>query len=88
VNNLRGRVVRDEYGKGSKSERTAVFLETAADRYLLRRKEGPAFSDARLEAYVGREVECDGFVVGTSVLAERIRVVGKRPRSGRAPRTE
>lgn len=75
VGGLLGRAVRGEYGKGSKSERVAVFLETASGRYILRRKTGPVFADAELEQYVGHEVECDGFVVGTTLLAERIRIV-------------
>ena len=75
VSGLRGGVVRGEYGKGSKSEREAVFLETTAGPYLLRRKTGPVFGDVELEQYVGHQVECDGFVVGTTLLAEKIRIV-------------
>jgi hypothetical protein len=75
VTALRGRVTQGEYGKGSKSEREAVFLETAEARYVLRRKSGPVFGDTELTRYVGQEVECDGFVVGTTLLAERIEVV-------------
>lgn len=72
---LRGRVTQGEYGKGSKSEREAVFIETTSGRYILRRKTGPVFGDAELTRYVGHEVECDGFVVGTTLLAERIEIV-------------
>jgi len=64
------------YGKGSKSEREVVFIETAdTKRYILRSKTGPAFDDTKLTQYVGHEVKCDGFVVGTTLLAERIEVV-------------
>ena len=63
------------YGKGSKSEREAVFLETPTGRYILRRKTGPVFGDAELTQYVGHQVECDGFVLGTTFLAERIQIV-------------
>jgi hypothetical protein len=73
---LRGRVTQGEYGKGSKSEREAIFLETAETRYVLRRKSGPVFGDPDLTKYVGQVVECDGFVVGTTLLAERIEAVG------------
>jgi len=76
VEKLRGRVTRGQYAKGSKSERDAVFLETASGRYILRRKDGPAFADPALDHYVGRTVECDGFLVGTTLLAERIGFVG------------
>jgi hypothetical protein len=75
VSSLRGRVMKGAYGKGSKSERKAVFIETADARYILRHKTGPAFGDTELTQYVGHEVKCDGFVVGMTLLAERIEVV-------------
>jgi hypothetical protein len=75
VTALQGRVTQGIYGKGSKSEREAVFLETSETRYVLRRKTGPVFGDTELTRYVGHEIECDGFVVGTTLLAERIEVV-------------
>jgi hypothetical protein len=75
VTALPGRVVRGAYGKGSKSEREAVFLETSATRYILRRKTGPAIGDKELTQYVGHQVVCDGFVLGTTFLAERIEIV-------------
>lgn len=75
VNQLRGRVTRGEYAKGSKSEREAVFLDTGDRRYLLRRKGGPVFADPELERFVGHEVECGGFLVGTTLLAERIELI-------------
>ena len=73
---LRGRVTYGPYAESSKSERDAVFIETADARYILRRKVGPVFGDADLMQYVGRQVECDGFLTGTTLLAERIEVVG------------
>ena len=75
VNALRGRVTHDLYGKGSKSEREADFIDTADAHYILRRKTGPVFGDPELTQYVGHLVECDGFLVGTTLLAERIEVV-------------
>ncbi len=75
VSAVHGFVTQGMYGKGSKSEREAVFLETADARYILRRKIGPVFGDTELTQYVGHEVECDGFVIGTTLLAERIGVV-------------
>lgn len=79
VKGLRGRVTRGLYAQGSKSKREAVFLETDKGRYVLRRKTGPVFGDPELEQYVGREVVCDGFLVATTFLAERIQSVGKYP---------
>ena len=75
VRKLRGRVTRGDYGKGSKSEREAVFIDTDHERYLLRRKGGPVFADAELEPYVGHLVECDGFLLGTTLLASSIQVI-------------
>jgi hypothetical protein len=72
---LRGRITKGIYGGGSKSEREAVFIETANGSYVLRRKAGPAFDDTELNQYVGHEVECDGFLLGKTLLGERIDVV-------------
>jgi len=73
VSHLRGKVVRGDYARGSKSERVAVFLDTDRGRFVLRRKTGPVFGDPALEPWVGKLVECDGFLAGTTLLAERIR---------------
>ena len=73
IENLRGMVTRSTYAKGTKSEREAVFIETEEGRYVLRRKGMPVFADAGLERYIGRVVACDGFLVGTTLLADRIR---------------
>jgi hypothetical protein len=75
VTAVHGRVTQGPYGKGSKSEREAVFIETADAHYILRRKTGPVFDDTKLTQYVGHEVECDGSLVGTTFLVERIEVV-------------
>ena len=71
---LGGDVVRAPFGAGSKSERQAIWLETARGRFVLRRKDGPAFGDKALEKYVGKRVSCDGFIVDYTLLAERIEV--------------
>ena len=75
VKELRGRVTRGIYGKGTKSERRAVFVETSRECYLLRRKLGPAFGDTELDRYVGRTVACSGFLLGSTLLAETIEPV-------------
>ena len=72
VDGLTGTVVRGAFGKGSKSEREAVWLEAGDRRLVLRRKAGPSFGDSALDKYVGKRVKCDGFVVGYTLLAERI----------------
>jgi hypothetical protein len=76
VTSLHGRVTQGLYGKGSKSERKAMFIETNdARQYILRRKTGPAFDDSQLTQYIGHEVKCDGFVVGMTLMAEHIEIV-------------
>ena len=75
IDGLTGTVMRGPFGVGSKSERQAVWLETREGRFVLRRKEGPAFDDRSLEKYVGKQVKCWGFIVGYTLLAERIEVL-------------
>jgi hypothetical protein len=76
VTALRGRARVGAYGGASKSGRQAVFLDTASDSYVLRRKSGPAMGDAELAQYVGHHIECDGFLIGTTFLADEIRILG------------
>jgi hypothetical protein len=69
---MTGTVVRAPFGAGSKSAREAIWLDTGDQRLVLRRKDGPTFDDRALDKYVGKRVTCDGFIVGYSLLAERI----------------
>ena len=75
VTSLRGRVTKGLYAKGSKSEQEAIFIKTTKGRYVLRRKSGPAFDDPELVQYIKQEVECDGFIIGTTLLTDRIEIV-------------
>ena len=59
---LRGKVVKESFGQGTKSERLAVQLSTPTGKYILRRAEGNAFKDPVLEELVGKTI------VGTGVL--------------------
>jgi hypothetical protein len=72
---MRGYIMRDVYGKGTKSERDAVFIKTDDARYILRRKTGPVFDDDELVQYIGHDAKCEGFLVGTTFLAELIEVI-------------
>jgi len=74
VAGLVGLVSRGRYGLGSKSEREAVFLDSDRGRFLLRRKTGPAFGDTEFDRYVGTQVECSGFLIGSTLLVDTIRV--------------
>ena len=75
VEGVTGTVTRGPFGTGSKSEREAVWLESGMGRFVLRRKDGPTFGDRALDKYVGKRVTCDGFIVGYTLLAERIAIV-------------
>jgi hypothetical protein len=75
VTGLCGSVTSGRYARGTKSERDTVFLIVGTTRYVLRRKGGPAFGDDALTKYTGHTVRCDGFIVGTTFLAEQIAVV-------------
>jgi hypothetical protein len=75
VAGLTGEVESAPFGTGSKSEHVAIWLQTKERRLVLRRKDGPAFADPTLEKYVGKRVECDGFVLDYTLLADRIKVL-------------
>jgi hypothetical protein len=67
---LQGKVVAGPFGTGSKSEHSAVFLETAHGKLKLRRRGGNAFSDPELEALVGKTIRGEGQVVGSVLLLD------------------
>jgi hypothetical protein len=77
VHALRGRVAEGLFARGSKSEHNAVFLETRAARYVLRRRGGPAYADQALRKLVGCNVECDGIVVSYVLIADRIEPISE-----------
>ena len=57
-----GKVTKKVFGKGSKSEHEAVYLETARNQYVLRRQGGNPFHDPELHKLVGKTVQCIGVV--------------------------
>lgn len=75
VKGVVGRVDRGSFGTGSKSERSAVFIDTHEGRYVLRRKGAPAMGDKALDRYVGCRVRCDGVMLSHTLIAEYIEVV-------------
>ncbi len=76
VRGVTGRVLRAPFGGTSKSRHEAVWLDTGAGRWVLRRKHGPAMGDATLERYVGREIRCNGTLLAHTLLADDIEIVG------------
>ena len=73
-----GRVLRGRIAEGSKSEREAVLIDLPQGRYVLRRRDGNAFSDPELDRLVGSEVEGEGNIAGQTMIATEI--TAKKPR--------
>jgi hypothetical protein len=70
---ITGKVVSGPFGTGSKSEREAIYLEAEdGQRYVLRRAGANAFADPMLEPLLGRQVICQGKIVGYTLLADSI----------------
>jgi hypothetical protein len=57
---LKGMVVKGTFGKGSKSEHNAVYLDTGEKKYRLKRKAGNPFYDETLHKLIGKEIEAEG----------------------------
>jgi hypothetical protein len=66
-----GRVTRDTFAAGSKSERPGIFLESGDRRYLLRRVGGNPLADPVLDGLVGRTVMVEGEIRGYILLVAR-----------------
>ena len=65
---LKGKVIKEVVGKGSKSERAAVVLDTGKQKYVLRRMGGNPYTDPDLDKLVGKNIEVEGNVTGYTLL--------------------
>ncbi len=65
---ITGRVIKEVFAKGSKSERPAVLLDTGKKRYVLRRQGGNPFSDPALDKLVGKNISAVGNVTGYTLI--------------------
>jgi hypothetical protein len=63
-----GKVIKKPFGKGSKSEYEAVFLETEHNQYVLRRRGGNPFYDEEMHKLVGKTIRCTGVVADYVLL--------------------
>jgi hypothetical protein len=63
-----GLVVKKRVGKGSKSDHSAVVLETADSDLVLRRQGGNAFKDPELEELVGLRIRGTGRRSGSTLI--------------------
>ena len=57
---LTGKVVLQKYAKGSKSDHDAVYLDTGAKMYRLKKKGGNPFYDESLHKLVGKIIKAEG----------------------------
>ena len=65
---LTGLVTKEQFGKGSKSDRDAVMLQAAGRKWVLRREGANAFNDPALDALVGKTIDCTGRPAGHTFL--------------------
>lgn len=70
---LKGTVTRKSFGMGSKSEHTAIYLQTDEGDYRLRRAGGNPFADPELKKWVGEKVVATGMVSGDLLVARSIK---------------
>ncbi|HKD67915.1 MAG TPA: hypothetical protein VKB84_13805 [Candidatus Binataceae bacterium] len=63
-----GKVTKKSFGKGSKSEHNAVYLETDTGDFVLRRQGGNPFRDPQLEQLVGKTIHCRGEARGYTLV--------------------
>jgi hypothetical protein len=59
---MHGKVIRELYGKGSKSEHAAVMFATDQGTFRLRQTGGNPFQDPALDELVGREIDAEGVI--------------------------
>ena len=57
---LKGKVIKKTFGKGSKSEHEAVYIDTGEKTYKLKRAGGNPFFDKALEDLVGKQITASG----------------------------
>ena len=60
--NFTGKVINNKFGKGSKSEHDAIYLETSDDTHVLRRIGGNPFNDSEFQKLVGKKITAKGFI--------------------------
>ncbi|CAG1006877.1 hypothetical protein BURK1_03341 [Burkholderiales bacterium] len=76
VSGVTGRVSRGPFGGASKSRHVALWIDTGSERWVLRRRHGPAMGDRTLARYVGHDVRCSGTLLAHTLLADEIEIIG------------
>ncbi len=70
---LTGKVVKKTFGKGSKSDHEAVYIETEKGDYRLRRKGGNPFHDPVLQKLIGKEITATGIINEYNFIARQVK---------------
>jgi hypothetical protein len=74
---LKGKVVMKKFGKSSKSEHDAVYLETKKGNFVLRQVGSNAFENKELKKLLGKEVTATGTVKDYLFLAKTIKEIDR-----------
>ena len=72
---LTGNVIQKKFAEGSKSEHTAIYLQTETMSYQLRRLGANAFADPKLKGLVGKKVKAKGLLNDTLFIAHSIEAI-------------
>lgn len=72
---LKGKVICKTFGKGSKSEHEAIYIETEQGEYVLRKAGSNSFENNELIEFVGKEVIATGVVKAYLFVVTEIREV-------------
>ena len=73
---ITGTVIKKTFGKGSKSEHEAVYLNTGKDMYKLKRAGANPFYDQELQELVGKQISAVGKLDDYLFVTSEISVVG------------
>lgn len=65
-----GKVIRKQLAVGSKSERSAVVLQSDGEEYVLRIQDGNPFHDPRLDDLVGKNIRASGLMHGNTFVMQ------------------
>lgn len=69
---LSGKVISKNFGKGSKSEHLAIYVESGKHQYRLKRKGGNPFYDESLNELIGKNVELEGRITEYFFVVEKV----------------
>ena len=83
---VKGKALQKKVAAGSKSERVAVLLQTKRGEYVMQRVGAHPFQDEVLEGLVGRDLVCEGEVLGNTLLVKGWDVIDEEGQGSPTPR--